>query len=161
MPPVKFATLIASALVMVSLVACGDGSSDGSATGETAQLSSQALKAIVERPKPVVKVPKRPPPKKVVVKVLKEGSGPPAKNGDDLAVHYVGISYTSGKEFEEAWKPGTSFQVKTLGSGSYLGAWEEGLVGMRVGGRRELIVPSKLAYNRGPLIYVIDLLSIE
>lgn len=141
----------------LGLAGCGDDSSSGeTASGE----KGASPTADVERSKPTVEVPKGPPPKRVLVKVLKEGSGPPTGDGDELVVHYVGIIYKTGEEFDSRWRRGDTYNWK-LGSGTALGAFETGLKGMRVGGRRELIVPSKLAYNRGALIYVVDLLAIN
>ena len=109
---------------------------------------------------PKVRVPNGPPPKQLVVRNLREGSGAEVKPGDDIAVDYVGVNYKTGKKFESTWErpePGTF----TLSSGELIKGWLDGLKGMKVGGRRELIIPSKLAYKTGPLIYVIDLVSVK
>lgn len=113
-----------------------------------------------ERPKPRVQAPNGPPPKKLVINDLVEGSAPAVKTGDKLAVHYVGVNYRTGEEFEGAWDPVFAFKFG-LGEGTVVKGWEQGVKGMKVGGRRELIVPPRLAYNTDTLIYVIDLLAIE
>jgi FKBP-type peptidyl-prolyl cis-trans isomerase len=113
-----------------------------------------------ERPKPKVKVPSGPAPTELVVKDLIEGTGAEAEAGDELDIHYIGLSYKTGKEFESFWERGKVFPV-VLGRELVLKGWEEGLNGMRAGGRRQLIIPSRLAYNTGPVVYVIDLLSVK
>jgi peptidylprolyl isomerase len=109
---------------------------------------------------PPVEVPDGPPPKELVVEDLEEGSGAEVEPGDDIVVDYVGVNYRTGRTFESTWQgpePGTF----TLGTGEVIEGWEEGLEGMKVGGRRKLVVPSRLAYKTGTLIYVIDLVDIE
>lgn len=109
---------------------------------------------------PKVTVPPGPPPKNLVVRQLKKGFGTLAKWGDRLGVQYVGVNYKTHKEFEVFWgKTGPFFF--NFGSGEVRDGWEIGLKGIRVGGRRELILPSRLAYGTGALVYVVELLSIE
>lgn len=120
--------------------------------------------------KPKVTVPQGPPPKKLVVKDLKTGKGPAAKAGDEVTVQYVGVNYKTGKEFDSSWSRNEPFPF-TLGSSSVIPGWEQGVEGMKVGGRRELIIPPELAYGPagsppaiGPnetLVFVIDLLAIK
>lgn len=141
----------------LALVACGDDSSNDSAKSDTASTESAAEKAPLTKPK--VEVPKGPPPKKLVTEDLEEGEGPAAKAGDEVAVQYVLVEYKNGKEIEASWDRGEPFSFQ-LGSGSVIPGWEQGVTGMKVGGRRELIVPSNLAYGSGALVFVIDLLSI-
>jgi peptidylprolyl isomerase len=122
-----------------------------------------------DKTKPKVTVPKEQAPKGLAFKDLEEGTGAPAKKGDSLTVQYVGVGYNSKSEFESTWedKPYTF----TLGAGEVLPGMEQGIEGMKAGGRRELIVPSSLAYGAegvqpaiGPnetLLYVVDLLAVE
>lgn len=120
--------------------------------------------------KPKVTVPQGSPPKKLVEKDLKQGSGPAAKAGDEVTVQYVGVNYKTGKEFDSSWSRNEPFPF-TLGSNSVIPGWEQGVEGMKVGGRRELIIPPELAYGPagsppaiGPnetLVFVIDLLAIK
>lgn len=152
--------LIAAVSLIGALAACGDsGSGAQTTTGET-ESESRLAKAIAERPKPKVRVPKGPAPKQLVVKDLQRGSGPAAEDGDRLSIHDVGVFYKSGQQFNALWQPGSTYKL-TLGAGNVLQGWEKGLVGMRVGGRRELIIPSNLAFGNGPVIYVVDLVAIE
>lgn len=119
--------------------------------------------------KPVVSVPKGPPPKQLVSKDLIKGTGQAAKAGSILTVNYVGVLYSNGKEFDSSWKAGKPFGPFPLGHGAVIPGWDKGLVGMRVGGRRELIIPPSLAYKKAgqpgippnsTLAFVIDLLAV-
>jgi FKBP-type peptidyl-prolyl cis-trans isomerase len=86
-------------------------------------------------------------PKTLKVEDLISGSGPAAKSGDKVSVRYVGVLYDNGKEFDSSWKRGKApFQV-TLGQGQVIQGWDQGLVGMKVGGRRRLTIPPDLAYG--------------
>jgi peptidylprolyl isomerase len=119
--------------------------------------------------KPKVTVPSGPPPKQLKAKDVEEGSGAAAKAGDVVSVEYVGVGYESGEEFDASWgREPFTFQ---LGAGMVIPGWDQGVEGMKVGGRRELIIPPGLAYGQagsppaiGPnetLIFVIDLLAVE
>lgn len=120
--------------------------------------------------KPKVTVPSGAPPKQLVKKDLKKGSGPTAEAGDEVTVQYVGVNYKTGKEFDSSWSRNEPFPF-TLGSSSVIPGWEEGVEGMKLGGRRELIIPPELAYGPagsppaiGPnetLVFVIDLLAVK
>jgi peptidylprolyl isomerase len=121
--------------------------------------------------KPKVTVPSGPAPKKLEVKDLVKGKGPAAKSGDDLSVQYVGVLYKNGKEFDSSWSRGAQPFDFTLGTGGVIPGWDKGVPGMRVGGRRELVIPAKLAYGaqgsppdigpNEPLVFVIDLAGIH
>ncbi len=115
---------------------------------------------------PKVVVPPGPPPGNLVVKVLKKGVGDMrAKWGQRLTVLFVGVNYKTKDRFEVKWgkdplPPGSSFSF-TFGSGEVRDGWETGLKGMKLGSRRELILPSRLAYGTGTLLYVVELIAIE
>jgi peptidylprolyl isomerase len=123
-----------------------------------------------ERAEPKLEVPKGPPPERLIVKDVEKGTGPPAKDGDELTVHYVGMHYTTGKPFSPgSWGFGGPYTF-TLGAERVSLGWERGLKGMRVGGRRKLFIPSRLALPggeahgvspKGSLAYVIDLLEVK
>lgn len=117
--------------------------------------------------KPEVDAPEGPAPETLVIVDLVEGTGPQASAGSTVQVHYLGVEYDSGEEFDSSWSRGQSinFPLKNLIQG-----WQEGIPGMKVGGRRQLIVPPALAY--GPaggghqlsgktLIFVIDLVGVS
>jgi peptidylprolyl isomerase len=122
-----------------------------------------------EKTKPEVTVPKGPPPKKLVIEEIEEGTGAAAKTGDEVTVQWVGVHYKSGKEFYSTWKDHQAFTFKT-GAGRVILGWDRGMKGMKVGGRRELIIPPALAYGYAgttsvppneTLIYVVDLLAVK
>jgi peptidylprolyl isomerase len=122
-----------------------------------------------KKTKPVVKVPSGPPPKNLEIKDLEEGSGPAAKPGDEVTVQYVGVNYRTGKQFDASWDRGEPFTFR-LGEGLVIEGWEQGIPGMKLGGRRELIIPPELGYGYGrtegippgsTLIFVVDLLAVE
>jgi peptidylprolyl isomerase len=97
------------------------------------------------------------------------GDGGEATPGSKVSVHYVGVSFLTGKEFDASWDRGQPFAFK-LGKGQVIPGWDQGVAGMRVGGRRKLTIPSALAYGaRGaggviqpnePLVFVVDLLAV-
>jgi peptidylprolyl isomerase len=87
-------------------------------------------------------------PTKLVVKDLKKGTGTPAKAGDTLCVTYVGAAWKTGKVFDASYRHGgTAFGVTPLGSAPVIKGWNQGLVGARAGGLRELIIPPSLGYG--------------
>ncbi|HEX3192751.1 MAG TPA: FKBP-type peptidyl-prolyl cis-trans isomerase [Streptosporangiaceae bacterium] len=98
-----------------------------------------------------------------------EGDGSEAKPGDTVKVHYVGVAYSTGEEFDASWNRGEPLQFQ-LGAGRVIAGWDQGVQGMKVGGRRQLIIPPELAYgDRGAgqviapgetLIFVCDLVSV-
>ena len=118
--------------------------------------------------KPVVTPPSGPPPTKLETKELITGTGAEAKSGDKVTVNYVGVLYDTGKEFDSSWKRNETFPF-VLGKGQVIPGWDQGIVGMKVGGRRELIIPAPLAYGakgspptippNAALVFVVDLLA--
>ncbi len=104
--------------------------------------------------------PPQDPPNRLVIRDLKEGSGPGVKIGDKIVVHYIGVS-KEGKEVYSSYKYGRPLKYD-YGSGGSSRGWEEGLIGMKAGGRRELWIPKHLSQGkRLPLFYIVDLLKIE
>ncbi len=97
------------------------------------------------------------------------GDGDEAVKGSKVSVHYVGVAFSTGEEFDASWNRGQPFTFK-LGAGQVIPGWDQGVAGMRVGGRRTLTIPSALAYGaRGaggviaphePLVFVVDLLAV-
>jgi FKBP-type peptidyl-prolyl cis-trans isomerase len=118
--------------------------------------------------KPNVTPPSGAAPSKLVVKDLIKGSGPEAKAGQSVTVNYVGVLFKGGKEFDASWRRNEPFTF-TLGKGQVIKGWDQGVAGMKVGGRRELVIPAELAYGKrgspptippnAPLVFVIDLLG--
>lgn len=121
---------------------------------------------------PTIKRPTGPAPTKLVVKNLITGTGASAEKGDTVYVNYVGELYKNGKIFDASWKdtPGKTFSF-VLGEGQVIPGWDDGLVGMKVGGRRELIIPPADAYGKSgsgstippnsTLIFVVDLIKVS
>lgn len=97
---------------------------------------------------PKVSVPSGPPPQQLVSQDLKQGSGKTAAAGDQVEVNYVGVLYSNGDMFDASWgKAAEPFSFK-LGAGEVIPGWDQGLVGMKVGGERKLIIPPDLAYGK-------------
>jgi peptidylprolyl isomerase len=118
--------------------------------------------------KPVIKPLSGSAPKKLVIKDLTVGTGRAAKTGDPLVVRYVGVLAKNGKEFDSSWSRNATFPF-ALGLGQVIPGWDKGLIGMKVGGRRQLIIPAALGYGaagsppkipaNAALIFDIDLLA--
>ena len=156
----------------LALAAAGCGSDDDSTTSSTPGSTEEASapESSQEKTKPTVTPPKGAPPKSLVTNDLEEGSGAAAKAGDAVTVQYVGLNYKNGKEFDASWDRGEPFTF-TLGEGLVIPGWEEGIEGMKVGGRRELIIPPDLGYGSAgsppaippneTLIFVVDLEALE
>ena len=118
--------------------------------------------------KPEVDFPGGDPSGRLEITDIWEGSGPVASAGDLVEVHYVGVAYSSGEEFDASWDRGGPLRFR-LGTGQVIAGWDQGVQGMKVGGRRQLIIPPELAYGDrgagraiGPgetLIFVCDLVS--
>ncbi|HVO53915.1 MAG TPA: FKBP-type peptidyl-prolyl cis-trans isomerase [Solirubrobacterales bacterium] len=151
---------------VLSIAACGGGGSSSEATGES---SAEATSSESLETKPKVEVPSGPPPTQLETKELIEGEGAEAKAGDEVTVQYVGVNYKTGKQFDASWDRGEPFPF-TLGSNSVIPGWEQGVEGMKVGGRRELIIPPELGYGSAgappaippneTLIFVVDLVEV-
>jgi peptidylprolyl isomerase len=191
--PKRRGALALAALAAAGAIAgCGSSSSNEispgnenpNATAEAAKLEASESKtstsattaaATVQTPtsgplskEPTVKPPSGPAPSTLVTKELIKGTGAEAKAGESVTVNYVGVLYKNGKVFNASWESGKPFPF-VLGRGQVIPGWDKGVVGMRVGGRRELIIPSAEAYgSRGsppaippnaPLVFVVDLLA--
>ena len=171
--------LIACGLAALSLAATGCGGDGSGASEEDLDLGTQETQPAEEaaaplvgadRAKPKIKIPAGKPPAKLKSEDLIAGKGAAAKAGQSLSVNYVGVSYSTGKEFDTNFGSGQPFQFD-LGAGGVIPGWDQGLEGMKVGGRRKLTIPGDLAY--GPqgqppdikpnetLVFVIDLLAAQ
>ena len=150
------ALALIAVLVAVVLIARGGDGSDSIST----DLSS----------KPAVPAGEGSPPTELESIDIVEGDGATAEAGDQVTVQYVGVDYTTGEQFDASWDSGQPFPFE-LGAGSVIPGWDQGVEGMKVGGRRELIIPPDLAYGpqgqppdiapNATLIFVIDLLDVE
>src|SRR4051794_14727753 len=120
--------------------------------------------------KPVVAIPAGATPKSLTIKDIVPGTGRAARKGDTVSVQYVGSSWSNGAQFDSSWDRGQPFSVP-LGKGQVIPGWDKGLVGMKAGGRRLLVIPPNLAYGaqgqppkigaNETLAFVIDLESIK
>lgn len=120
--------------------------------------------------KPFVEFPDGPPPTELQITDLTEGTGDEAKAGSTVSVHYVGVAHSSGEEFDSSYDRGEPLSFR-LGVGQVISGWDQGVQGMRVGGRRRLVIPPDLAYGSrgaggaiGPnetLIFVCDLVAVR
>jgi len=118
---------------------------------------------------PKVTAPSGAAPTTLVTKEIIKGTGPEATAGQSVTVNYVGVLYKGGKEFDASWKRKEPFTF-TLGKGQVIKGWDQGVAGMKVGGRRELVIPAELAYGKtgspptippnAPLVFVVDLLGV-
>jgi peptidylprolyl isomerase len=183
------AGIAAAALGAAILIAgCGSGGSSTITVGNENSADNSLIKAgesttasttpttAAKTPTsgPLSKEPKVTPPSgpastKLETKDLIVGTGAEAKDGDTVTVNYVGVLYKGGKVFDASWKRNEPFSF-TLGKGQVIPGWDQGIPGMKVGGRRELIIPAALAYGakgsppaippNAPLVFVVDLLSV-
>ena len=120
--------------------------------------------------KPQIDFPEGPPPAELEVTDVLAGEGAEAAPGRTAVVHYVGVAYSSGEEFDASWNRGEPFAFP-LGEGHVIAGWDRGVVGMKVGGRRRLVIPPDLGYgDRGAgsaiapgetLIFVVDLIDVR
>lgn len=165
----KALMLIVAVCAGLLVAGCG-GDDDSTESSGAAESTAAETESSAEKTKPVVTVPKGAPPKKLEIKEMEKGSGAEAKSGDEVTVQYVGVNYKNGKEFDSSWSRNEPFPL-TLGAGRVIPGWEKGIVGMKEGGRRELIVPPELAYGETgyppsiapneTLVFVIDLLEVK
>jgi peptidylprolyl isomerase len=146
-------------VVAVILIGRSGGSSDDTSS-----------KADITVPNgPTIKLPTGSAPTQLQVKDLKTGTGAEAKAGDQVSVQYVGVLYDNGSKFDSSYDHGQPFSFK-LGGGQVIQGWDQGVAGMKVGGRRELIIPPDLAYGaqgqpptippNATLVFVVDLVSV-
>jgi hypothetical protein len=167
----------AVALVAVGLAGCSSSSSSSTTTTSAPHATTTVPTVPVPDPspagtfgtKPTVVVPTGAPPTQLASTDLIVGHGTPAKAGDNVQVQYVLATYSSGKEVQASWdsQPFTF----TLGQGQVIPGWDAGVVGMKVGGRRELVIPPTLGYgNQSPgagiaandtLVFIVDMLKIN
>lgn len=120
--------------------------------------------------KPEIDFPEAPPPTDLEITDLTEGDGAEATSGRTVSVHYVGVAHSSGEEFDASYDRGDPLDFR-LGVGQVIAGWDQGVQGMKVGGRRRLVIPPHLAYgDRGAggsiapgetLIFVVDLLGVR
>jgi len=172
------------------LVACGSSQSGADQAAEQAaneqanpptitDATTPAIKAVKVTPgpgegdikvKPVIPRQSGAAPKVLIVQDVIVGTGAEAKSGDSVTVQYVGVLFANGKEFDSSWKNGEPFTFD-LGTGGVIAGWDQGVEGMKVGGRRRLIIPAELGYGaagspptipaNAALVFDVDLVSVK
>jgi peptidylprolyl isomerase len=172
--PKRLPALLIAGLTAAGLTACGSSKAPGVQLAPSAGQTQASIPTTPTIPaaiskKPVVTVPKGPPPTSLVTKDLITGTGQVAKAGDTVTVNYVGVLYKTGKEFDSSWSRNQPFST-ALSTSSVIPGWVKGIPGMRVGGRRELIIPPSLGYGaagspptipgNSTLVFVVDLISV-
>jgi peptidylprolyl isomerase len=126
---------------------------------------------VTDDEKPHVYVPPgETPPAELELEDLEVGDGEEAVAGRNVEVHYVGVSWRTRKQFDASWDRGDTFEFR-LGAGQVISGWDQGVAGMKVGGRRRIVIPPRLAYGKqgaggviGPdetLVFVVDLLGVS
>ncbi len=120
--------------------------------------------------KPTISIPAGDPPTELLIEDEIIGDGAEATAGSTVIVHYAGVAWSTGEEFDASWNRGDTFDFR-LGAGQVISGWDQGVAGMKVGGRRRLTIPSELGYgSRGAggvikggetLVFVVDLINIR
>jgi peptidylprolyl isomerase len=170
--------LLLALIAALALVACGDDddsepaaqSDGGASTAEEPSPSAQREALEDTSTKPVIPKPSGSPPRRLVKDDIVKGKGAPAKPGDTLVVHYAGVTFSTGEEFDASWNSGQPYPVQ-LGAGQVIQGWDRGLVGVRKGGRRMLTIPPELGYGaegyppaippNETLVFVVDVVDIQ
>jgi len=162
----------------LGLAACGDEDGGDSSPPsvaeeqtETEPSPSEQRRALMDTStKPEIPRPSGTPPRRLAKDDIVRGRGRPAKAGDAVTVHYAGVTFSTGEEFDASWSGGQPYSFP-LGAGRVIPGWDRGLVGMKEGGRRMLTIPPEMAYGAqgfppaiGPnetLVFVVDMVSID
>jgi peptidylprolyl isomerase len=170
--------VLACLLLALFAASCGDDGEEAAAPQETATATPEpagtldvaAIGKDLDK-KPEIAKPAGTPPAELQKTDIVKGKGKTAKAGDTVAVQYVGNSWSTGTQFDASWDRGQEAFEFPLGAGQVIPGWDQGVAGMKVGGRRKLTIPSAMAYGaRGaggvikphePLVFVVDLLSVD
>jgi len=166
--------ILIALVALLAFAGCGGGSSSTESSDSTAAESKAAgAKSGANtnlKKKPTVTVPAGAPPTELESIEIVEGTGAKAKSGDEVTVQYVGVGYESEEGFDSSWSRNEPFSFQ-LGAGQVIPGWDQGVEGMKVGGRRELIIPPELAYGESSpspaiganetLIFIVDLLAVK
>jgi peptidylprolyl isomerase len=173
MPPrlLRLVTLLALAAALPGS-GCGDDDDSGSAGADQPTDTVAEARATLEDTsvKPVIERPSGSPPRRLEKEDIVKGKGRSAKAGDRITVQYVGVSFSTGDEFDASWSSGQPFTF-FLGAGEVIPGWDRGIVGMREGGRRKLTIPPEQAYGaegsppdiapNETLVFVVDLVRVR
>ena len=178
--PRNILKILSVATAGILLLGCGNDGGQSAATDSSTEIPTSI--EIVPTPtpagdvdnadlsvKPLVTIPPSTPPTELLIEDLVVGSGSPVGVGDFLIMDHVGVSYSTGLQFDASWDRGSPFPFE-LGAGRVIQGWDQGIIGMSVGGRRSLTIPPELAYGEngsgsgsiGPnetLVFVVDLIA--
>ncbi len=159
-------TLLILLVLVLALAGCGDDEGESAATTTATPKATATPDNTDVSKKPTVTVPDELPPDELQKVDIVKGKGPAAKKGDTVSMQYVGLTWSTSVEFDASWDRGEPFTFK-LGEGKVIAGWDQGIPGMRKGGRRQLTIPAELAYgaqgsppNIGPnecLRFIVDL----
>ncbi|GAB2961302.1 hypothetical protein GCM10027280_57630 [Micromonospora polyrhachis] len=162
--------VLVAAVVLIGRAVSSESDDNLASSAGTAGANASAFPPLPEGADPALGT--RPTPKagegeltKLTVTPLIEGTGPTAASGQSITVNYVGVTYKDGKEFDASWNRSEPFTFQ-LGAGGVIKGWDQGLVGVKVGSRVQLDIPSELAYGDtgrvpGPLRFVVDVLAVQ
>ena len=172
--PKQILTAGCALLLGVALAACGSSKAPGVQLAPSSGATQASVPTTPQVPPAISKKPVVAPPpncnvNQLVKKDLIAGSGQAAQAGQTVTVNYVGILCKNGKQFDSSWQRNQPFTT-ALTPGSVISGWVQGIPGMKVGGRRELVIPSNLAYGKrgsgsaippnSTLVFVVDLISV-
>ena len=167
--------MLAAAAAAAALSACGSSKATGIVPAPSAGATQASVPTTPKPPpaiskEPVVTIPKGAAPTRLVTKDLIVGTGKEAKASNSVTVNYIGKLYKTGKTFDSSWSRNQPFTT-ALSTGSVIPGWVQGIQGMKVGGRRLLIIPPKLGYGaagspptipaNATLVFVVDLISVQ
>jgi peptidylprolyl isomerase len=157
----KLISLTLALVLSAGIAACGEDDEPSSGSGAepaatatpTETASESGVEAIVQaigkdtKSKPEIPAPQGDPPPELVIRDVVRGKGPKAKAGDQVAMQYVGLSWSNGQQFDASWDRGAEPFPLQLGAGMVIPGWDEGLIGLRKGGRRLLVIPPEMGYG--------------
>jgi peptidylprolyl isomerase len=157
----KLISLTLALVLSAGIAACGEDDEPTSGSGTesaatatpTETASESGVEAIVQaigkdtKSKPEIPAPQGDPPPELVIRDIVKGKGPKAKAGEELSMQYAGNSWSTGQQFDASWDRGAQPFTFQLGAGMVIPGWDEGLVGLRKGGRRLLIIPPDMGYG--------------
>ena len=167
--PIRRLLLVALAALALGLAACGDDDDVAETTPARTQEAPPAEISTNLEAKPEIAKPTGEPPTELVKEDIVVGKGRAAKEGDRVTVHYVGVNFSTGDQFDASWDNGAPLTFQ-LAKGQLIDGWVQGMKGMKVGGRRKLTIPPELGYGaqgspptippNETLVFVIDLKKI-
>ena len=166
---ITLAVVVVAVLAAMFAISLGGGDDDDTAASDERTTTTEAPSTTPTSAKPEVPEAGTEPVTELVVEDLHEGDGPEVKAGDTIVAHYLGATYRDGKEFQASWDSGSTFET-VIGQGQVIQGWDEGIPGMKVGGRRKLIIPAAMAYGAedkgdgrpfGDLVFIVDVYAVK